>query len=117
MGVGGSAQARAVLRLSTSSIRWEQKIFCHILKNIAINAFVAWCLTEKKGMLRSKELFHNLNYFRNLLNIVGSLADFMYDISTKLLAYADELRKAEDESDIGEEFPDICPEEVVRLRP
>ena len=115
-GIDGSAQARAVLRSSTSSLRWEQKIVCQTMKTLAVNAFIAWRMSEKRSLLQSREEFHSLKYFRNSLNAAQSFAEFIYDTSTELLAYADELRRAEDANEAIECTDEVSPDEVVRLR-
>ena len=66
-------------------------------------------------MLQNKHSFHSLEYYRNSLNTLGSLADFVYDVSTELLSYADELRTAED-SDEDSQTAAVPPGEVARLR-
>ena len=53
-GVDGSAQARAILRSSTSSLKWEQKIVSQTIKTLAINAFIAWRMAEKEASCRRR---------------------------------------------------------------
>ena len=40
-GVDGSAQARSILRSSTSSFAWEQKLVSQTIQTLAVNAFIA----------------------------------------------------------------------------
>ena len=115
-GVDGSAQARAILRSSTSSLKWEQKIVSQTIKTLAVNSFIAWRISEKKGMLESKEAFHSLDYFRDSLNALESLADFVCNVSSELLTYADKLRRAEEAEVPDGDLPEVSPAEVIRLR-
>jgi hypothetical protein len=52
-GVDGSAQARAVLRSSTSSLHWEQKIVTQTLKTLAVNAFISYRMEVKSSLLET----------------------------------------------------------------
>lgn len=94
-GVDGSAQARAILRSSTSSLKWEQKVVSQTIKTLAINAFIAWRMDQKKELLETKETFQSLNFYRRSLNEVESLADFTYEVSRELLNYAKSLETSE----------------------
>lgn len=94
-GVDGSAQARAILRSSTSSLKWEQKVVSQTIKTLAINSFLAWRMAQKKDMLGTKEVFQSLQYNRRTLNEVESLADFTYEMSRELLNYAKSLESSE----------------------
>jgi hypothetical protein len=47
-GVDGSAEARAILRCSTSAMKCEQKIVTQTLKTLAVNSFIAWRIRQKK---------------------------------------------------------------------
>ena len=70
-------------------------------------------MAEKRGLFQSKEEFHRLRYFRSALNAVGSLANFIYDKATELLACADELRRAEDTDEAIECTTEVSGDEVV----
>ena len=87
-GVDGSAQARAILRSSTPSFKWEQKIVSQTIKTLAVNSFIAWRMTQKRNLLESRVSFQGLNSYRNSLNTLESLADFIYEASRELLNYA-----------------------------
>ena len=73
-------------------------------------------MSEKKSMLKKKDPLHSLKYFRNSFNSLRSLADFVYDVSTELLIYADELRRAEDNNEDYQREAELSPGEVARLR-
>ena len=91
-GVDGTAQARAVMRSSTSSLRWEQKLVIQTLKTLAVNAFTSYRLQCKAHLLESRDAFGGMKRFRDFLNTVQSLADFIYDVSGELLQHADGLQ-------------------------
>ena len=93
-GVDGSAQARAILRSPTSSLRWEQKLVIQTIKTLAVNAFTSYRLQCKSKYLGSQEDFGSLNSFRASLNSVQSLADFIFDVSEEILEHADILQRA-----------------------
>ena len=114
-GVDGSAQARAILRSSTSSLKWEQKIVSQTLKTLAINAFIAWRMAEKESLLQSKEAFGSLEKFRASLNKVQSLADFIHDVSRELLAHAEILKRTDGLSE-EDETMEVTADEIVHLR-
>ena len=120
-GVDGSAQARAILRSPTSSLKWEQKVVTQTLKTLAVNAFVAWRMRQKKSLLENKESFQNLEYYRGCLNAVQSLADFVLDASRELIERADvremEIHRGVDASVTGGMISsDISGDEGARLR-
>jgi hypothetical protein len=52
-GVDGETQARALLRASTTHMKLEQKIVCHIWKTLLINAFIASRIAEKSDLLQN----------------------------------------------------------------
>jgi hypothetical protein len=99
-GVDGSAQARSILRSSTSSFAWEQKIVSQTLKTLAVNAFHAWRMSQNEDLLQTIDAFCSLDHYRNGLNSVQSLADFVFDVAQELLAYADRLQQQEDPADL-----------------
>lgn len=84
-GVDGATQQRAVLRSSGSHMQWEQKLICQVLKTVAINAFIAWRVFERRDLLQSTSEFRSLDAYRNNLNKVQSTADFMLDAALDLL--------------------------------
>ncbi len=51
-GIDGSAQARAILRSPTSSLKWEQKVVTQTMKTLAVNAFISWRMLEKGAFWR-----------------------------------------------------------------
>lgn len=59
--VDGSAQARAILRSSSSSLSWEQKIVTQTLKILAINGFISYRLNVRSSLLNSEETNRDLN--------------------------------------------------------
>ena len=75
--VDGSTQARAILRSSTSSMKWEQNVATQSFKKLSIKAFIAWRMEQKKDFLESKQAFQSLTSHRHALNQVESLADFV----------------------------------------
>ena len=85
----GSAQARAVLRLSTSSLKWEQKLETQTFK------------TGRQSSGNFLQAIPDLvvliatcsDVCRQALNSVQSLADFSLDASRELLSFADKLAK------------------------
>lgn len=106
-GVDGSAQARAILRCSTSALKWEQKRLLQTLKTVAINSFIAWRMHKRREFLENKESFQSLRAFRHALNTTQSMADFIYDLCKELLVYAESVDVApegpdEEEEAIGE---------------
>lgn len=46
-GVGGSAQACAIIRSATSSFSWKQKLVSSTIKTLAVIAFLSWGISEK----------------------------------------------------------------------
>lgn len=112
-GVDGSAQARSILRCSTSSLQWEQKLVSQTLKSIAVNAFIAWRMAQKKELLISKEAFGSLDSYRDALNHVQPLADFIFDASQELLIYANKLEKSD--ASAQKDVPEVTGEENARL--
>jgi hypothetical protein len=92
-GVDGSAQARAIMRSTTISPQWEQKLVTQTFKTLAVNAFVGYRLHCKGDLLQSREAFRGINSFRAAMNSMQSLADFIYDVSPNLLSHADRLEK------------------------
>lgn len=87
-GVHGGAQARVVLRSSTSVFHSEQKVVSQTLKGIAINAFIAWGMNTKENLLRSSDSFRGLDQHRRALNRVQSFGDLVLDVSKELLTFA-----------------------------
>jgi hypothetical protein len=73
--VDGSAQARAILRSSTSSFRWERHIVSQTLKTLPVKAFVGWRMIQRTQMLHNKDNFQILDKYRTCLKSVQSLAD------------------------------------------
>jgi hypothetical protein len=65
-GVDGSAQARAILRCSTSAMKWEQTIVTQMQKTLAVNAFIACRIKQKKGMLDNKSTLSVSSTFENV---------------------------------------------------
>jgi transposase-like protein len=92
-GVDGSAQARAIFRSSTSSLKWEQKIVSQTFKTLTVNSFISWRITENKRSLENKDTFKGLDHFRGTLNTLQSLSDFALDAAVELLEYAEKLQK------------------------
>lgn len=96
-GIDGSAQARAILRSSTSALSWEQKLVTQTLKTLLINAFkriiITWRISERRSLLQNKQAFGKLDTFRHNLNSTQSLADFTIDAAREMLVYADEVQK------------------------
>lgn len=69
-GVDGATQFRAILRSSSTSVGWEQKIVMQTFKNLFVNSFVAWRMSMTKDKLESEETFKNLDVYRSMLNKV-----------------------------------------------
>jgi hypothetical protein len=120
-GVDGSAQAKAILRSSTCSFKWEQKTVSQTLKTLAVNAFIAWRFLQVKTHLETKESFRDLDHFRACLNSVQSLADFVLDTSKEMLIVADKREKESraEQQNSGESQPPhsgLSLEEQSRLR-
>jgi hypothetical protein len=92
-GVDGSAKARAIMRSTTISPQWEQKLVTQTFKTLAVNSFVAYRLRLKADLLRSREDFRSISAFQASMNSIQSLSDFIYDVSPDLLAHADKLQK------------------------
>lgn len=117
-GVDGSAQARAILRSSTSTLKWEQKIVSQTFKTLAVNSFIAWRMTTRKDLLQSKETFQSVDCYRRNLNKIQSLADFVYDVSKELVLYSEKLKKEADSGgrdQIGAEAEVVAGQEASRL--
>jgi hypothetical protein len=95
-GVDGAFRARALLRASTTHMKWEQKIVCHIWKTLVINAFIAWRIAERSDLLQSASSFETLDKFRHKINNVQPQGDFVSDIARKLLTYADTVAGLEE---------------------
>lgn len=74
-GVDQTAQARAVLRSSTSALPWEQKMVIQVLKSVAVNAHVGWRINERKDVLDDSTKFISLQSYRNMLNKVCELSN------------------------------------------
>lgn len=91
--MGGSAQVRAILRSSTSTLSWEQTIVTKTPKTLFVNAFIAWRMCEKRDLLQTRSTFGSLDNYRHSLSCVQSLADFAFDCSRELLAHADKVEK------------------------
>lgn len=60
-------------------MQWEQKLICQVLKTMAINAFIAWKVTERRDLLQSNNKFRSFDAYRNNLNKMQSTANFMLD--------------------------------------
>jgi hypothetical protein len=90
-GVDGNAQARTIVRSTTISPKWEQKLVTQTFKTLAVNAFVSYRLHQKVDLLQSQETFRGISAFRGAMNSVQSLGDFIYDVSPDLLAHSDRL--------------------------
>lgn len=115
-GVDGSAQARAVLRSATTSLKWEQKLVSQTFKTVAINAFIGWRMSEKAQLLEDKVQFGTLDSYRDALNSVESLADFIYVASRELLAYAENLSKLDGTgTELENNDPEIGAQEATDL--
>ena len=93
-GVDGTAQARAIMRSSTSSLRWEQTLFIQTLKMLAVNAITSYRLQCKANLLELRDSFGSMKRCRDSLSSVQSLSDFTYDVSGELLQHADGLQVA-----------------------
>ena len=76
---------RAILRCPTDTLKWKQKVVTQVFKSIAVNAWVAWRQLEKEELLESRESFKGLDAYRNALNKVESLADFIFELTLDLL--------------------------------
>lgn len=63
------------------------------LKSLAVNALLAWRMSQREYLLDSKEAFGSLDHYHDALNRVQSLADFVFDVSQELLIYADHLQR------------------------
>ena len=63
------------------------------LKTLAVNGFLAWRMSQKEDLLQTSDAFFSLYHYRNGLNSVQSLADFVFDVAQELLAYADRLQQ------------------------
>lgn len=113
-GVDGSAQARSILCCSTSSFPWEQKIVSQTLKTLAVNALIAWRMAKPEDLLCSKAHFGSLEQYRDAVNSVQALADFVFDVSKELLAHADKLER--DQDDHSGDTEAIGDEESARLQ-
>ena len=92
-GVDGNAKQRAILRCSTVTLKWEQKVVTQIFKSLAVNAWLAWRQLQKEDLLKSKESFKGLDQFRHSLNNIESFADFVFELIPELLTYAEKLAK------------------------
>jgi hypothetical protein len=107
-GVDGVTQARALLRTSTTNLGWEQKIVSQVLKTVIVNAFVAWRMSVREDLVETSESFKSVDRYRQILNNVQPLGDFVLDLCKEMLLHAKILRHIPDESRISEE-------KVVRL--
>lgn len=112
-GVDGATQQRAVLRSSTSSFKWEQKVVSQVLKTVAINGFFLWRIFQRRDLLESARSFKSLEKYRYQLNKVQGTADFMFDVSQELLSYAATLQIEKQDDFTLEEVSD--PSEIRRL--
>ena len=92
-GVDGSAQARAMLRSPSASFKWEQKVVGQTLKTLFVNAFIAYCLSERPELMENPCSFQNANFYGQNLNNVESLSDFCLEACTELLLFAETLRQ------------------------
>lgn len=90
-GLVGGAQARTILRSSTSVFHWEQNIVSQTLKSVAENAFIEWRMRRKESLLHISDSFRGLNQYRQALDRVQSLGEFVLDVSKELLTYAESL--------------------------
>lgn len=120
-GVDGSAQQRAILRSSTSSLKWQQKVVSQTLKTLAVNSFMAWRINQAATLLETQQSYGSLDKFRSSLNKVNlqglvlsfisffihydcvtmsimfqieSFADFIGKSTRDMLAYADGLENS-----------------------
>lgn len=91
-GLDGATQQRAILRCSTSHLRWKQKIVSQVFKTLTVNVFFAWRLYERRDLLSTTESFKSIDSFRNALNKVTPTAEFMLDAALHLLSQAQQLR-------------------------
>lgn len=55
--VDGVTQLRAILRSPTSSLQWEEKLVCEILKTVELNVFIAHQMYERRDILFSIDTF------------------------------------------------------------
>ncbi len=95
-GVDGTAQARAILRCSTSSLSWEQKMVSQILETLAVNAFTSWRMLRNEKLLTSSSLFVSLNKNRDRLNHTQSFADFIHDAAVELAQRTERVQEGSD---------------------
>ncbi|PXF43292.1 hypothetical protein BWQ96_06931 [Gracilariopsis chorda] len=72
-------------------MKWEQKVVTQTLKTLSVNAFISWRMSQKRDLLQSKETFRSLKSYRQALNGIQSLADFVHDASKELIVYAQSL--------------------------
>ena len=92
-GVDRNAQMRAILSFPTGTLKCEQKIVTQVFRSIAINAGVASRQLEKEELLESRESFKGLDAYRNALDKVESLAEFIFELISDLLKYAEQSEK------------------------
>lgn len=90
-GVDGVTQYRSIMRSSTTTMGWEQKLVTQTLKTLLINSFIAWRLVETCGTDNGYE-FKSLHAFRSKLNSLESFADYVWAVSRELLGYGDLLQ-------------------------
>lgn len=98
-GVDGGTQYRAILRSPSSVLNWEQKIVSQTLKNLAVNAFIAWRMRQRSDLLESMDKFGGVDKFRTALNKVQSLGDFIFEVCPELLRHADRIATERDASE------------------
>ena len=104
-----------MLRSSTSHFKWEQKFISQTIKTLAINGFIAWRILQRRNLLEDGASFRSLDSYRNALNMVQAMADFIHDVGIELFSYADTIQENINQRE-DQELGETTSEDATRLR-
>lgn len=97
-------------------MKWEQKIVQQTIKMIAINAFIAWEMNQKKDNLERKDTFHGIQQFSNSLKNVQSNSNYIYNLNREILIYSGKLQEDSSEGGAVLGISEVPSSEVYVLR-
>lgn len=95
--IDGSTPNKAIVRSSTSSLKWERKLILQTLKTLSVHVFVTYMMATQIEFLDTGERFGDLAKFQNSLNKVSFVGDFIFGVYLELLQYASKIFKPRDD--------------------
>lgn len=90
-GVDGAIQFRAGMGVPSTHYKWEQNIVSQVIKTLSVNAFDGCRIFQRQELLGTDESLVSLDIYRNNLNKVQTMGDFIEDAAGGLLTHAASL--------------------------